>query len=181
MVWRIIPCSVVLLQDVAFASTTHVTDCNSVSSIAVAGRQELALPAGASLKVLQKKIGWTYPHHPLLQKTVMYAYIYNIHPYTCSVYTHHISPYYDSHVHILCVYPYINVIYNYTIIRRPRPTARGSASGKRGCGQQEIQQRVGDQQQQQKPLQQQEEKVAKIHSSSKRKKQPKSSFSMRFR
>ena len=38
------------------------------------------------------------------------------------------------------------------------------------CGQQEIQQRVGDQQQQQKPLQQQEEKVAKIHSSSKRKK-----------
>ena len=66
-------------------------------------------------------------------------------------------------------------------IRRPRPTARGSASGKRGCGQQEIQQRVGDQQQQQKPLQQQEEKVAKIHSSSKRKKQPKSSFSMRFR
>ena len=41
----------ILLQDVAFASTTHVTDCNSVSSIAVAGRQELALPAGASLKV----------------------------------------------------------------------------------------------------------------------------------
>ena len=69
----------------------------------------------------------------------------------------------------------------YMYIRRPRPTARGSASGKRGCGQQEIQQRVGDQQQQQKPLQQQEENVAKIHSSSKRKKQPKSSVSMRFR
>ena len=69
----------------------------------------------------------------------------------------------------------------YMYIRRPRSTARGSASGKRGCGHQEIQQRVRDQQQQQKPLQQQEEKVAKIHSSSKRKKQPKSSFSMGFR